>query len=81
MLTVHFAIACLIVVFMTTLKLDKGNNVGRNCFRVQQVQRVFSDAHKALLDAITVLESRGFRDCETFSLLTLLVGDLASLHQ
>ena len=58
------------------MQLDKGNNVGRNCFRIQQVQRVFSDAHKALLDCIAMLELRGFRDCESFSLLKLLVGDL-----
>jgi len=56
--------------------LDKGNNVGRNCFRVQQVQRVFCDAHKSLIDSMAGLEMHGFRDCESFSLLNLLVGDL-----
>lgn len=53
--------------------------MGRNCFRVQQVQRIFSDAHKSLLDSVAVLEMRGFRDCESFSLLNLLVGDMESL--
>lgn len=66
--------------------LDKGNNVGRNCFRIQQVQRVFSEAHKSLLSSIAMLEMRSFRDSssavemESFSLLNLLVGDLDNLH-
>jgi hypothetical protein len=30
----------------------RGNNVGRNAFRIFQVQRAFSDAHCALLAAL-----------------------------
>jgi hypothetical protein len=33
-------------------KLFRGNNVGRNAFRIFQVQRAFSDAHCALLAAL-----------------------------
>ena len=29
-----------------------GNNVGRNAFRIFQVQRAFSDAHRALLASL-----------------------------
>ena len=29
-----------------------GNNVGRNAFRIFQVQRAFSDAHRALVAAL-----------------------------
>jgi DNA polymerase sigma len=29
--------------------LSAGNNVGRNAFRIFQVQRAFSDAHRALV--------------------------------
>jgi hypothetical protein len=32
--------------------LSAGNNVGRNAFRVFQVQRAFSDAHRALLASL-----------------------------
>lgn len=30
----------------------KGNNVGRNAFRIFQVQRAFSDAHRALVASL-----------------------------
>jgi hypothetical protein len=32
--------------------LSEGNNVGRNAFRIFQVQRAFSDAHRALVAAL-----------------------------
>mmetsp|Transcript_7804 Transcript_7804/g.15124 ORF Transcript_7804/g.15124 Transcript_7804/m.15124 type:complete len:89 (-) Transcript_7804:101-367(-) len=32
--------------------LSPGNNVGRNAFRFPQIQRSFSDAHRALLAAL-----------------------------
>jgi hypothetical protein len=32
--------------------LSMGNNVGRNAFRIFQVQRAFSDAHRALLASL-----------------------------
>jgi hypothetical protein len=32
--------------------LSDGNNVGRNAFRIFQVQRAFSDAHRALVAAL-----------------------------
>jgi hypothetical protein len=32
--------------------LSPGNNVGRNAFRIFQVQRAFSDAHRALVAAL-----------------------------
>jgi len=32
--------------------LSEGNNVGRNAFRFLQVQRAFSDAHRALVAAL-----------------------------
>lgn len=34
------------------LKHISGNNVGRNAFRIFQVQRAFSDAHRALVAAL-----------------------------
>jgi hypothetical protein len=32
--------------------LSSGNNVGRNAFRIFQVQRAFSDAHRALVASL-----------------------------
>jgi len=32
--------------------LNPGNNVGRNAFRIFQVQRAFSDAHRALVASL-----------------------------
>jgi hypothetical protein len=32
--------------------LSAGNNVGRNAFRIFQVQRAFSDAHRALVASL-----------------------------
>jgi hypothetical protein len=32
--------------------LNPGNNVGRNAFRIFQVQRAFSDAHRALMASL-----------------------------
>lgn len=32
--------------------LSDGNNVGRNAFRIFQIQRAFSDAHRALVAAL-----------------------------
>ena len=53
--------------------------MGRNCFRIHQVQRLFSDVHKSIMDNITNFEMCNFRDYEAFSLLKLLVGDDESL--
>lgn len=36
---------------------------------------MFSDVHKSILDNIALLEMNGFHDCESFSLLNLLVGE------
>ena len=32
--------------------LSSSNNVGRNAFRINQVQRAFSDAHRALVASL-----------------------------
>jgi DNA polymerase sigma len=32
--------------------LSASNNVGRNAFRINQIQRVFSDAHRALVASL-----------------------------
>jgi len=51
--------------------LAYGNNVGRNCFRIHQVQRLWSDAYGALIEKICIMESGS----EPISLLDILVGD------
>lgn len=46
------------------------NNVGRNCFRVHQVQKLWSETHSELLQRIYAIE----RGSSTGCLLDLLVG-------
>jgi hypothetical protein len=38
--------------FLVEDPLSQGNNVGRNAFRIFQVRRAFSDAHRALVAAL-----------------------------
>lgn len=55
--------------------LVPGNNVGRNCFRVHQVQRSWSEAHTVLAAKLTRIQSEGVY----VSLLDYLVGDLNNI--
>lgn len=51
--------------------LSEGNNVGRNAFRYPQVQRAFSDAHRALVAALEWdIQSTGdLQDGQEYALL------------
>jgi hypothetical protein len=55
--------------------LSEGNNVGRNAFRIFQVQRAFSDAHRALVAALEWdMHSTGeLRDNAAYPLLKCLL--------
>lgn len=55
--------------------LSVGNNVGRNAFRIIQVQRAFSDAHRALVAALEWdMHSAGeLQDTNEFPLLKCLL--------
>lgn len=55
--------------------LSSGNNVGRNAFRIFQVQRAFSDAHRALVAALEWdMHSAGeLQDTNEFPLLKCLL--------
>jgi hypothetical protein len=55
--------------------LSSGNNVGRNAFRIVQVQRAFSDAHRALVAALEWdMHSLGdLQDTNDFPLLKCLL--------
>jgi hypothetical protein len=55
--------------------LAEGNNVGRNAFRIVQVQRCFSDAHRALSSALEWdMHSGGeLQDANEFPLLKCLL--------
>jgi len=55
--------------------LSEGNNVGRNAFRIFQVQRAFSDAHRALVAALEWdMHSTGdSQDANEFPLLKCLL--------
>jgi hypothetical protein len=55
--------------------LSSGNNVGRNAFRIVQVQRAFSDAHRALVAALEWdMHSTGELEDETdYALLKCLL--------
>jgi hypothetical protein len=55
--------------------LSEGNNVGRNAFRIVQVQRAFSDAHRALVAALEWdMHSAGeLQDTNEFPLLKCLL--------
>jgi DNA polymerase sigma len=51
------------------------NNVGRNCFRIHQVQKLWSETHSALLQRIYEIERGGHGEGgESRSLLDVLVG-------
>ncbi len=65
--------------------LEERNNVARNCFRVHQVQKCFSDAANAITEKLQALDQRARTGCweaqnrlfaglDTTSLLEELVG-------
>jgi len=51
------------------------NNVGRNSFRINQVQRAFSDAHRALVASLEwdMNSSADLHDCGSYPLLKSLI--------
>ncbi|KAL7572001.1 hypothetical protein ACA910_001656 [Epithemia clementina (nom. ined.)] len=54
--------------------LSMGNNVGRNTFRIFQVLRAFSDAHRALVASVEWdMQSSGVEDDAEYSLLKCLL--------
>ena len=55
--------------------LSEGNNVGRNAFRIFQVQRAFSDAHRALVASLEwdIHSSQDARDGGDYPLLNCLL--------
>lgn len=53
--------------------LSEGNNVGRNAFRIFQVQRAFSDAHRALFAALEWDILGESQDANEFPLLKCLL--------
>jgi hypothetical protein len=54
--------------------LAEGNNVGRNAFRIFQVQRAFSDAHRALVAALEWdMQSSDLQDDNEYPLLKCLL--------
>lgn len=55
--------------------LAEGNNVGRNAFRIVQVQRCFSDAHRALSSALEwdMHSASEMQDANEFPLLKCLL--------
>jgi hypothetical protein len=54
--------------------LSPGNNVGRNAFRIVQVQRAFSDAHRALVAALEWdMQSSELQDGAEYPLLKCLL--------
>ena len=55
--------------------LTTGNNVGRNAFRINQVQRAFSDAHRALVASLEwdINSSGEFNDGVDYPLLKCLL--------
>lgn len=56
--------------------LSPGNNVGRNAFRFPQIQRSFSDAHRALLAALEwdMESAEGLHDATEYPLLKSLLS-------
>lgn len=50
--------------------LTQGNNVGRNCFRILQVQRTFSEAYNLIVSTLKIAEREGV----ALPLLEKLVG-------
>ena len=55
--------------------LAPGNNVGRNCFRIYQVQRLFSETHSLLVSEIRRMEEDG----NPRPLLEVLVGTVEDM--
>ena len=53
--------------------LNSGNNVGRNAFRIFQVQRAFSDAHRALIASLEWDINSEFGDDADYPLLKCLL--------
>ena len=53
--------------------LNQGNNVGRNAFRIFQVQRAFSDAHRALVASLEWDINSEFGDDDDYPLLKCLL--------
>ena len=53
--------------------LNSGNNVGRNAFRIFQVQRAFSDAHRALVASLEWDINSEFGDDVDYPLLKCLL--------
>lgn len=54
--------------------LSMGNNVGRNTFRIFQVLRAFSDAHRALVASVEWdMQTSGVEDEAEYSLLKCLL--------
>lgn len=53
--------------------LNPGNNVGRNAFRIFQVQRAFSDAHRALVASLEWDINSEFGDDGEYPLLKCLL--------
>ena len=51
--------------------LTPGNNVGRNCFRILQVQRILLDAYLGIIDVLKRSERDGF----AYPILERLVGN------
>ena len=52
--------------------LNPGNNVGRNCFRVLQVQKSWNDVHRQMTQKLIA----SARDGVYYSILDFLVGEL-----
>lgn len=55
--------------------LNPGNNVGRNAFRIFQVQRAFSDAHRALVASLEWDINSEFGDDGEYPLLKCLLAN------
>lgn len=53
--------------------LSTGNNVGRNTFRIFQIQRAFSDAHRALMAALEWDMHGNEEESDPFPLLKCLL--------
>lgn len=66
--TSNTAVSGMGIAFNTPYKFDplfvedpllQGNNVGRNCFRIQQVQRVWSHGYTILMEKLAMIEAHG----------------------
>ena len=63
--------------------LSSGNNVGRNAFRIFQVQRAFSDAHRALVASLEwdITSSGELHDDVDYPLLKCLLHSEDVLYE